>query len=243
MNTAHIYWLLQSARDVPGDDDWLSPGELDRVSSLAFPKRRAEWRLGRWTAKRAVSAYLSGGGLPTGMQDLEIRAAADGAPETFVKGEAYPVSISISHSSGFSLCAVAAHELAIGCDLEAVEPRSLEFLADYLASDERKLLTRVAPADIPLFATVIWCAKESALKVVRQGLRRDTRSMVVRLNPTSPESGWKPLTIRCAESSIGYPGWWQPLGEFVLAVSADAATAKPVGLHLPESFSSQREGR
>ena len=240
MSAAHIYWLLQSARDVPGDDEWLSESELDRLQSLAFPKRRAEWRLGRWTAKRAVSAYLSSGGLSPGMPALEIRAAADGAPEAYVEGEACPISISISHSSGFAICAVAAGDLAIGCDLEAVETRSGEFLADYFTAEERKLLTRVAPADIPLFATVIWCAKESALKVVRQGLRRDTRSMQVRLDPAISECGWKPLTIRCAESLIGYPGWWLPLGEFVLAVSAGAATAKPVALQVSPPFAPLR---
>lgn len=240
MNTARIYWLLQSARNVPVGDDWLSEGELDRVASLAFPKRRAEWRLGRWTAKRAVSAYLSGGGLSPGMPALEIRAAADGAPEAYVEGEACPVSLSISHSSGFAICAVAASDLAIGCDLEAVEPRSGEFLADYFTAEERKLLSRVAPADILLFATVIWCAKESALKVVRQGLRRDTRSMQVRLDPADSECGWKPLVVRCAESSIGYQGWWLPLGEFVLAMSADAATTKPVALQVSPSFSPLR---
>ncbi len=232
MIPARVYWLMQGMRDVPGDDDWLSGEERARLEAISFPKRREEWRLGRWTAKRAARAYLAGGGEISSTSTLEIRAAADGAPEVYVDGKEGPVSISISHRSGFCLCALAAHHVAVGCDLETVEPRSQEFVADYFAAAELEMLSRVAPVDLPLFAAVIWSAKESALKVIRQGLRRDTRTMVIRLDPDSTESGWKPVSIQCTESLSGYHGWWLVVGEFVLVISTDIATSKPFDLRM-----------
>ncbi len=232
MIPARVYWLMQGMRDVPADDDWLSGEERARLQAISFPKRREEWRLGRWTAKRAAGAYLAGGGDISPSSMLEIRAAADGAPEVFADGREAPASISISHRSGFCLCALSAHHVAVGCDLETIDPRSEEFVTDYFAAEELELLSRVAPVDSPLFATVIWCAKESALKVVRAGLRRDTRTMVIRFDPDSTESGWKPISIQCAESLSAYHGWWLVVGEFVLVISTDIATSKPFDLRM-----------
>ena len=53
-----VYWLEQSEADVPTADDWLSENEVARLNSLRVAKRRADWRLGRWTAKCAVAASL-----------------------------------------------------------------------------------------------------------------------------------------------------------------------------------------
>ncbi len=75
-----VYWLEQTAADLPAEDDWLSAIEVLRLDGMRFPKRHADWRLGRWTAKRALAAYLN---LPSHRQDLtdiEIRPAPSGAP-------------------------------------------------------------------------------------------------------------------------------------------------------------------
>ncbi|NWG13654.1 MAG: 4'-phosphopantetheinyl transferase superfamily protein [Acidobacteria bacterium] len=236
MIPVRVYWLMQGMRDVPADDDWLSIEERAHLEAISFPKRRGEWRLGRWTAKRAARAYLAGGGDTLSSSMVEIRAAADGAPEVYVDGEEAPVSISISHRSGFCLCSLAAHDVAVGCDLESVEPRSEEFVADYFTVQERELLSRVAPVDLPLFATVIWSAKESALKLVRQGLRRDTRTMLIRFDPESRDIGWKRVFIQCTESWSRYHGWWLVVGEFVLVISTDVETRKPFDLRVSACF-------
>ena len=44
-------------------------------------------------------------------------------------------------------------------------------------------------------ANLIWSAKESALKVLRTGLRRDTRSVDVSLLPDPPVDGWQPAQL------------------------------------------------
>ena len=55
----NVYWLEQSDGDVPVGDGWLSAGERATLDRLRIPKRRADWRLGRWTAKCAAAAYLN----------------------------------------------------------------------------------------------------------------------------------------------------------------------------------------
>ena len=52
----HVYWLEQTEANVPEDNTWLSPREVAFADRLRFAKRRADWRLGRWTAKRAGAA-------------------------------------------------------------------------------------------------------------------------------------------------------------------------------------------
>ena len=61
MSERGLCWLSQGMEDAPADDAWLSPVEAGYVSRLRFPKRRTEFRLGRWTAKQALALYL---GLP-----------------------------------------------------------------------------------------------------------------------------------------------------------------------------------
>jgi len=71
---------------------------------------------------------------------------------------------------------------AIGCDLEIVEPRSDAFVEDFLTAAERSLVAGAPDEDARhLLANLVWCGKESALKVLRTGLRRDTRSVEVSL--------------------------------------------------------------
>ena len=50
------------------------------------------------------------------------------------------VALSLSHSSGAGLSVVAPAGVAVGCDLETVEPRSPEFLADYFTVEEQTLV-------------------------------------------------------------------------------------------------------
>jgi hypothetical protein len=51
-----VSWLEQTQADVPGADDWLSASEAILLNDRRIAKCRADWRLGRWTAKRALVA-------------------------------------------------------------------------------------------------------------------------------------------------------------------------------------------
>jgi len=210
----HIHWTEQTAADVPAGDDWLSANESAVLSCLRFPKRRADWRLGRWTAKLAVAAYLN---RPAGEQaNIEIRAAASGAPEVFIAGVPAPVTISLSHRAGVAACALAGPATALGCDIELVEPRSPAFAADYFTAAEQALIAARSMADRPGLLALLWSAKESVLKALREGLRLDPRAVMV--TPTaallaSDYNQWHPLEARY-QSQI-FHGWWSRSGLLV----------------------------
>jgi 4'-phosphopantetheinyl transferase len=188
---------------VPKDDNWLTLGERARLAKLRFPKRRAEWRLGRWTAKCLIAAYFENEArsssfrsrMPEGITTnaIEIRAAADGAPEAFMNDKLIPMTLSISHRDEIGFCVINSCNLAIGCDIEKVKSRSDNFVEDYFTAKEKELIQRAPEKDHHRLATLIWSAKESALKALRQGLRLDTRSVVVDVTQAaSLQPTWTP---------------------------------------------------
>lgn len=158
---------------------------------------------------------------------LEIRAASDGAPEAFLDGSTLPVSISLTHSGDRALCALAPERAALGCDLERIEPRSAAFVETFFTADELDLYRKAREPERPLMATLIWSAKECALKLLRQGLRVDTRSVEVLLH-LRLDADWQPLEIRQADTGRVFNGWWRAAGSFVTTFAADPAPRLPV---------------
>ena len=234
-----VYWLEQTEADVPAENQWLSAREMQCLAGLRFAKRRTDWRLGRWTAKRALAARLN---LPTdlwALANIEIQAAPSGAPEVYLLNQLASVTVSISHRAGAAMCAVALDQASLGCDLELVEPRSNAFVADYFTDNEQALIERELVEELPLLVTLLWSAKESALKALHQGLRLDTRCMDVspvdsagrhaggvrqNLYPVSllpPISdAWCPLLVRYAGARV-FPGWWRLADHMVRTVVYD----------------------
>jgi 4'-phosphopantetheinyl transferase len=282
-----IYWLEQPEADLPqewpatrgrnslpGEQpgpegqtatppgwEWLSPRELRQLHTLRFAQRRADWLLGRWTAKQAVAACLS---LPPDFQCLEkieVRPAPSGAPEIFISNNWAPVTISLSHRSGRAVSAVAPSRGALGCDLEIVEPRSDAFIDDYFAREEQGLVARAAPQDRPWLVTLLWSAKESALKTLRAGLRLDTRCVIVTpidalgsqdeeggegapeeyaptpgftVRPSEPLESWHPMRVRHVNHQT-LLGWWQHNGSILRTLVASPPPALPVLLNVSGS--------
>jgi 4'-phosphopantetheinyl transferase len=229
-----VFWLIQTSADLPENDDWLAAEECVRLQSMSVAKRRGDWRLGRWTAKRAMAAAwpeLVGDGEPPADTAVVIRPAPDGAPEAFVRGVAAPLTVSISHSDQHGLSAVAAGPAAIGCDIEEIAERSDLFIEDYFTERERAIVGRWPSDERALAATLIWSAKESALKALREGLRLDTRAVEVSLTGglarSSEHSGpndeeWSPLLVQHGAGKV-FHGLWRAHGRFVLTITADEA--------------------
>lgn len=250
-----VFWLEQSEADVPAEDGWLSENEASHLSGLRIPKRHADWRLGRWTAKCAVAATLNFPGNMPALQDIQIRAAATGEPEVSLPGNASAVTISISHRAGVAVCAVALGKVALGCDLEAVESRSDAFIADYFTPEEQKLIAQSDTRDRSFFVTLLWSAKESALKALHLGLRADTRSVIVTPLDSQNEpltkfdwraralsgsvhfadisgSEWRPLQVSCTDGAK-FQGWWQHTADVVRTMVAGPPSAPPIQLRPP----------
>jgi 4'-phosphopantetheinyl transferase len=219
------HWLEQSEADLPAHDDWLSSEETTLLSRMRFAKRRADWRLGRWTAKRAAAAYLNLPGDTHALREIEVRPASSGAPELFLANSPAAVTISISHRGGIAACAIAMGGVRLGCDLELIEPHGDGFVADYFTSEEQELVAREPEQDRLRLVALLWSAKESTLKALREGLRLDTRCLAVSFNPQAnhaagalrqdPElNRWRPLQVGYAGGET-FDGWWQCTGQLV----------------------------
>ncbi len=209
-----VLWLEQRLSDVPDSADWLSRNEQERLRSFKFPKRRIDWRLGRWTAKTAVAAWLADS---RDLTSIEIIPDAAGAPEVWIAGERPHVAISLSHSAGVAVCALV-EDGPIGCDIEVIEPRTRAFIADYFTDDEQGAVA-AAGINASTVATLIWSAKESALKALREGLRRDTRSVAVKFESDHAGTPWNPLTVHCEGGEV-LEGVWCCADGFVRTVVA-----------------------
>lgn len=231
-----VYWLEQAQSDVPAGDQWLNAGEKSRVAGLRIHKRRADWRLGRWTAKRAVAACLN---LPAdfdSLADIEIRAAPSGAPEVFLFDQKLALSLSLSHRARQALCIVGLSDVNLGCDLELIESRDHSFISDFFTVNEQRLVEQASAGGRPLLVTLLWSAKESALKALRAGLRLDTTSVEVKIEHTAPylqedshHGGcvdWSRLHIRCIGDRMLY-GWWRSTNDMVRTIVSDLPMTDP----------------
>jgi 4'-phosphopantetheinyl transferase len=223
----NVYCLEQAETDVTSDRVWLSDREAFCLNGFRFPKRRADWRLGRWTAKLAVASYLNLPSHPQVLASIEIRPGPSGAPEVFFKNQPARVTLSLSHSSGRALAAVAQSGAKLGCDLEVIEDRSNAFITDYFTAEEQWLIARTSAGEKAWLTTLLWSGKESALKALHQGLRLDTRTVMVRLETSSPDLGsWSPLSVRYVGGQV-FRGWWQRGGSVLRTLVADPVPALP----------------
>jgi 4'-phosphopantetheinyl transferase len=239
-----VYWFEQTTANVPGGEAWLSPSEANHLRTMRFPKRRADWLLGRWTAKNAVALFLDIPAEPQALTDVEIHTALSGAPEVFFGNEPAGVAISLSHRAGVAACALAPYGALLGCDLEIVEPHGDTFAADYFTAEEQALLTEAPMPDRLRLLALHWSGKESALKAMREGLRRDTRSVIVSFPgnenweysaqlafasaPTSSQlNGWSPMQVRHTSGQI-FHGWWRQTADLLRTVLAAPPPAPPI---------------
>ena len=228
-----VHWLEQTEADVPADDDWLGASEVTFLGGLRFAKRRADWRLGRWTAKRALAIWLGMPSHPEVLAKIEIRPAPSGAPEVFVANKPGAVTVSLTHRGRRAACAVAPSGIEMGCDLEMIEPHSNSFISDYFTVEEQVLVTEAPEADRLRLLALLWSAKESALKALHKGLRLDTRSVVVSpVEDLFDLNGWSPLQVHYTDSQV-FHGWWQQADDIVRTLVATPPPNPPIRLTIP----------
>ena len=232
MQRMNLFWLESRAAELPPDLDWLSSAEVARYRGFRFPKRSADWLLGRWTAKRALASYFSSTASRAMLREIEIRPTSSGAPEVYVSGALVMASISITHSAGKAMCTIAPATVSVGCDLETVEPRSDAFVHDFFTPEEVNSVESCRDEDArQLSINLIWSAKESALKAMRVGLRIDTRSIVARFSDENVAgTSWRRLRVVGAQDQR-FEGWWLRSGLWVMTILASQQSRPPVLIH------------
>ncbi|MCB9654866.1 MAG: 4'-phosphopantetheinyl transferase superfamily protein [Deltaproteobacteria bacterium] len=250
-----IFFLTCHASDVPLDDAWLGPRERELSAGFRIEKRRRDWRLGRWTAKQALQRFQRRLDEPsTSPNAVELLAAPDGAPEFHGLDPHAPVQVSLSHSGGVGVCALgrlprkaassaqinsdigSGIDSAIGCDLEAIEPRSEVFLSDFFTAREQAAFARAPTAARDLLIALVWSAKESALKVLRCGLRRDTRSVEVSIEALEEDAlalapkalhrtEFHAFEVRDLEQELRFTGWWRQYDGRIMTIAVGSYSA------------------
>jgi 4'-phosphopantetheinyl transferase len=234
----------------------LCAAEQQRLSTLKVEKRRRDWLLGRWTAKHLVQGYLSQltGSAPM-LDEIQIANADDGSPYCLLLeadgwAQRLPVSLAISHSHGRAFCALCQetdidsrlsstggstnHSAAdarwsLGCDIEWIEHREQNFVADFFTAQEIRDVMGTPVEYRDYRVTAIWSAKESVLKSLRTGLRIDTRRIACRFEPDDlMPMEWSPLTVMIDAGLVEqFPGawyaWWQVQDGFVLTMALHEA--------------------
>jgi 4'-phosphopantetheinyl transferase len=245
-----IFWLQQTMADVPTDNSWLCANEALRLRGIKFPKRCNDWRLGRWTAKCAIAAFLGWRVESSFLDNIEIRPAMSGAPEAFMAGQRTNLGVSLSHCAGRAIAALVPSGMAVGCDLERIEPRIDAFVSDYFTPEEQLFVEKIPTPYLPALVTLLWSAKESALKALCQGLRLDTRSISVNIGdgrlisrnlaedlekasiqhfPCGPRPlEWRALQVSSINTDWTFYGWWQATSDFVWTVVAGAPLLPPI---------------
>jgi 4'-phosphopantetheinyl transferase len=210
--------FLARATELPFDDEWLSPAERAALHRFRVPKRRRDFRLGRWAAKR-VLALLYGDEEMRAAGRFEIRPARGGAPVPYRDGAPLWATLSISHSAGSAAAAAQRGEGRLGCDLERIEERSHAFIVDYFTRAEQAFAA--AGGDGGRRATVLWSAKEAVMKALGEGLRLPPASVeVVPDLHFVTRAGWRRFAVAAPSAARDLRGFWRDSGAFVLTAAA-----------------------
>ena len=253
-----IQWLIQSTAGHPALARGIAPAgllseqEQLRLIELKTVKRRSDWLIGRWTAKHLLQSYIE---RQTGVQPLlhtlTVINDPDGAPRIIadcrlqiadydlnLQSAICNLQLSISHCDGHAFCALSdTCGTQIGVDIERIEPRAAAFAEDYFTAPELDQLYAAPLDDRDTLVTLIWSAKEAALKALRVGLTVDTRKVSCTVVPTPQLApAWAALDIRAAPGLLGahehdFRGWWRQFDQYVLTMVVMGDDRQPMIVH------------
>jgi 4'-phosphopantetheinyl transferase len=218
-------WFAQGEATIPPGLDWLSVRERARLDQLRFTKRRTEFLLRRWAGKYAVARSVGRPMHSSSTSRIELLNHPTGAPYVELDGRPADLDVSLSDRAGTAVALVGPRGSGpgtLGIDLEVVEPRTEGFVSDFLTESEAAWVhgRRLSAGEDGWqeAANLIWSAKEAALKVLRVGLRADTRSVEVCVGDQRRDDGWAPMNVTSVRGEV-FPGWWRRDGVFILSIA------------------------
>lgn len=169
--------------DLPPADSFLSAAESAYLQTLKAAKRQRDWLGGRFALKVLLAreiGFLPVCSLPVGelgttgemsdaalavLKKIEVVKLPSGAPQVWINAVVDTRSVSISHSNGWAVAAVAAApNICLGIDLEKVTPRIDAWARDFFHP------TELACGQGDAFLTGLWTKKEAIVKLLGQGL-------------------------------------------------------------------------
>ena len=140
-------WLI--VRDAY-DLAYFTEGELATANQFKLPKRRDEWLLARFAAKK-LALELGIVDDPRALNVARPMLLVDGAPSTWF--------VSISHSEPYAAAAI--DRSPVGIDIQVVRDLSESAAHLFLSDAETTAMQQCTLADRILH---FWCAKEAAWK-------------------------------------------------------------------------------
>lgn len=140
-------WLI--VRE-PYDRDAFTPGELETAHAFRLAKRREEWLLARFAAKRLA--------VQLGITD-DPRLCTVARPMLMIDGSPVDWFVSISHSPPYAAAMVGREP--VGIDIQVVRPLPEAAAHLFLTDPEIEMVRRCVSRDALLH---FWCAKEALWK-------------------------------------------------------------------------------
>ncbi len=157
---------ISTIYDERNPDKILSGEEQKYFDSLKFDKRKRDYLVGRYTAKKLLLENFIKDAKIT-FKDISILKDTDGKPELYINDKRPDIMLSISHSGDFA-SAVASKELKfLGIDTEKIEPRAKSW------AEQSFYNTEYHTNSDDKFLTTLWAKKESVVKALGVGLSVD----------------------------------------------------------------------
>lgn len=212
----------------------LGPLELEKYSRFKLIKRKTEWLAGRLAAKDLLRE-VAPSARNLSVAEIQILSADDGSPTIRLDHTGEDCGrLSITHSNDLVACAYSSADHPIGIDLEKIEQRGEEFVADYFTPGEQYQILQSTPVQRAFRSTLLWSAKEAVLKALSTGLRMDTRSIEFDCPNHLADDGWQPLVMRLNQPQIkNLRLLWRREEFFVLTICLPADEAEmPIRVEL-----------
>ncbi len=154
----------------------LSPAELagwHQMQRTALARRKRQWLLGRWAAKRSCREwFLQLGKEAPGWQEIQVFNEENGRPRMRLPDGRPLPELSIAHSETAALAACS--DRPLGVDLEwqeHLQSDPLAFSRLAFTEEEQDLLPSLESERWRPAALHLWCAKEAVAKLTGDGFQ------------------------------------------------------------------------
>ena len=155
---------LHSAADYAELLQYLHPQELDYYEMLPVEKRKRSFSLGRYSAKRALSALVG----ESDFQGTLIERGFFNHP-VVVNPSNKNIQVSISHCDDIGAGLAFPESFPMGIDVEKMDPDKNNVLESQMTEKEKKLI-KSFPWSYSALLVLLWTAKEALSKVLKTGL-------------------------------------------------------------------------
>lgn len=167
LDLEHLATLIRNGKEKSICEQWLHPGEQEKLQALRYEKRHLEWLGGRLCAKEVSLRYLHDNRRSATMRanHLQIMTAASGRPFVGPRGLSKDLlpHISISHSRRYALAVAAS--APCGVDIQAEGETVVRVRDRFCSGEEQERLEHALHQLQPSARlTLLWAAKEAVKK-------------------------------------------------------------------------------